>query len=186
MPLHQFQPFPDRDCYFNRRRKSDAFLPAIRRIIADHVIVDATEAQDHFEATDMVVLHTAAGRYAIRTRSAGSDKQYAFDFTIRSWHRTVQKTEIHKILEGWGDRFFYGHQGHDGVSIVKWWLIDLHSFRDQMNRSGGRCGHISGGVFERLNTDRETKLRVFNLQYFEPSIIVAGSHIDELTFQGWR
>jgi hypothetical protein len=39
------------------------------------------------------------------------------------------KTEFEKILDGWGDWFFYGHSISD-YEIRRWMVVDLHAFRD--------------------------------------------------------
>jgi hypothetical protein len=55
-------------------------------------------------------------------------KRYPDQFTLRSRLDSGTKTELAKILEGFGDWMFYGFSDGE-MAIRRWYLIDLHVFR---------------------------------------------------------
>jgi hypothetical protein len=70
----------------------------------------------------------AIKQIACRVRGVKYQGQYDGQFTIRSRRDSGARTELDKILYGYGDWMFYGfHDKED--TILKWYLIDLHVFR---------------------------------------------------------
>ena len=82
------------------------------------------------------------------------------EFTIRSKSEYNKRTEIHKILDGFGDWMFYGFT--KGDEVIFWSIIDLDVFRN--NYEYAHCT-------EKSNYDG-TKFTAFNIGTFPPSIIV--------------
>ena len=72
----------------------------------------------------------------IACRVRGKPRRYASrfpnQFTIRYQRDNGTRTELEKIIDGWGDWFFYGHE--HGPNIYPWYLIDLSSFRAALIR----------------------------------------------------
>jgi hypothetical protein len=116
---------------------------------------------------------------ACRVRRAGYADRYPFEFTIRSHRDTGAKTELEKLVDGWGDWMFYGHE--DGLaSFSRWWLIDLHSWRAALIRDSAsrRVGRDSGLVWHQKSNGDGTHFVSFDLRSFpsEPPILVGSSH----------
>ena len=90
------------------KRWSDRFLPEIKRILGEHLISEPPIEEDAERNTDLMVLRLDAVRIGCRVRKYEYLKQYGDEFTIRAGRPTGAKTELTKIIEGWGNYFFYG------------------------------------------------------------------------------
>ena len=127
--------------YKENRRWSDQYLPAIVQIIAPHLIQPAMFEYDVKQATDLMVLTGRDMRIAARVRRSSYAARYPYDFTIRSKHDNGAKTELAKMLEGWGDWMFYGHADQtEKGKLNRWMLIDLHKWRKKLLGEGYRGG----------------------------------------------
>lgn len=113
------------------KRWSDRFLPEIKSILGQHLIVESPPEDDSQRNTDLMVLRLNAVRIACRIRKPSyiKNKRYANEFTIRAWRPSHNKTELAKILEGFGDYLFYGFSDDKQVRLSKWMLGDLSAFR---------------------------------------------------------
>jgi len=109
------------------KRWSDQFLPGIKRILGEHLISEPPIEEDQERNTDLIVLRLDAVRIGCRMRKTDYMDRYGDEFTIRAGRPSGVKTELTKIIEGWGNYFFYGF-GKSGV-IEKWTLADLNVFR---------------------------------------------------------
>ena len=135
--------------YEDARKFSDRKLPEVQRIIAPYLFQAAPFFEDTQQATDLMILTAKDKRIAVRIRRSGYAMRYPFQFTIRA-RANGCKTEIHKIREGFGDYFFYGHSSNDATEAIgKWMLLDLDVFRNEeralnphsvVNRDG-TCGY---------------------------------------------
>lgn len=114
-----------------RRDKSwsDTFIPEIKRIIGEHLIGEPPIEEDQHRNTDLLVLKLDAIRIACRIRKNEYLLKYPFDVTIRCDRPSGNKTELEKIIEGWGDYFFYGFSSSDCTCLAAWRLIDLNLVR---------------------------------------------------------
>jgi hypothetical protein len=110
------------------KRRVDKFMPEICEILGRHLIVESPIEEDQQRNTDLLVLKLDSVRIACRVRSP-KFKRFLCDFTIRSERPSGNKTEMAKIIEGWGDYFFYGHETDDRLSLAAWGLGDLKAFR---------------------------------------------------------
>lgn len=160
--------------YQSDRSWSDQFLPQVRAIVGPHLLVPAPFELDAKEATDLMVLRARDMTIAVRLRRPGYADKYRYQFTIRSKRDSGSKTEMAKLLEGWGDWMLYGHVD-DAGSISTWWLIDLHLWRARLLREGYARPWRTLAI-EQSNTDKQTHFMAFDLRVFQPSILVAGSH----------
>ena len=116
------------------KRWSDRFLPEIKRILGEHLIAEPPIEEDAERNTDLVVLRLDAVRIACRVRKHKYLESYGDEFTIRAGRPSGQKTELTKIIEGWGDYFFYGFSDDQERCLAKWILGDLKAFRVYFNR----------------------------------------------------
>lgn len=112
---------------------SDRYLPAIKRILGEHLIGEPREEEDRLRNTDLIVLKMEAVRIACRIRRDSYLEAKAFaatsEFTIRAGRPNGIKTELAKIIEGWGNYFFYGFGEETSDRLVRWTLADLNVFR---------------------------------------------------------
>ena len=151
------------------------FLPAIKNIVGPHLLEPASFELDAKEATDLLVLTARDMRIGCRIRRAGYAERYPWEFTIRSKRDSGAKTEMEKIIQGWGDWMFYAHAEHnDLLSLCRWFLINLHSWRAHAIKSKQSAGRPTS----KDNHDG-TYFHAFDLRYFhpEPPILVASSHV---------
>lgn len=108
---------------------SDRFLPEIKQTLGLYLIGEPPIEEDAERNTDLMVLRMDAVRIACRVRQSKYVQQFGDEFTIRSSRPSGVKTELAKIIEGWGDYFFYAMCQPDAVSLERWVLGDLRVFR---------------------------------------------------------
>lgn len=109
---------------------SDKFMPTIKQILGMCLLTEGNFQEDAKENTDLRVLSLTGVRIGCRVRTYGYYEKYPNDFTIRYSRPSGVKTEIDKIVEGWGDLFFYGFSNKEETSLIKWTLADLNVFRE--------------------------------------------------------
>ena len=153
------------------KKWSDRFIPEIKRIIADVLICVAPIEEDMQRNSDLVVLKMDSVRVACRIRRHGYLEKYGDQFTIRAGRPSGIKTELSKIIEGWGDFLFYGFSDQEEKLLVKASMIDLDVFRlefmRQLHRSSGRIPGIS-----KTNHDNSSDLLAFEFKDFPPELVV--------------
>lgn len=150
------------------------FIDPIRRIVGPYLLEQAPLEIDQQEATDLLVLRARDMRIGCRVRRAGYAEIYPWEFTIRSRRETGSKTEMRKIIEGWGDWLFYGHAG-EGMTIARWMLVDLDSFRGHLIEDGFRADKRVR--YQRQSNRDGTHFLAFSAPSFprHPALLVASS-----------
>lgn len=103
-------------------------------ILGLHLIGEPALEEDVERNTDLIVLKMEAVRIACRIRRYEYFDKYPNEITIRSGRPTGTKTELTKIIEGWGDYFFYGFSTGDERALCAWKLCSLNAFRIWFNR----------------------------------------------------
>lgn len=158
--------------YERDRAWSDRFIPAMKQIIGPHLLEPAPNEWDIGKATDLVVLQARNMCIAARVRRTGYANRYPYEFTIRSRRDTGARTELEKIVDGWGDWLFYGHADALERGFDRWWLVDLRSLRAALIRDKGDID-----CEEKPNFDG-THFVAFDLRSFpsRPPILVSSSH----------
>jgi len=160
---------------------ADQFMPDIKAVLGRHLLGEASMAEDSKHATDLVVLQMKDLRIAVRMRRRkyAENQHYVNQFTIRTERRSGVKTEMAKLIEGWGDYYFYGFEGlHEGELGI-WNLIDLKEFRVGYMRLLADCdrGTFPGEPIK--NADGGSSGRGFSYEWFAPELLVAsGCGID--------
>jgi len=117
------------------KRWSDKFLPQIKRILGEQLIGEPPLEEDQEHGTDLIVLKMDAVRVACRVRRHEYLARYGDEFTIRKGRPNGTKTELTKIIEGWGDFFFYGFSNEQETDLAQWLLGDLKALRLFINRN---------------------------------------------------
>lgn len=157
------------------RKWSDQFIPEMCRIVGPHLLIPSTLEQDTKEAADLVVLKSAGVTVACRVRRFGYAEKYANEFTIRSQRRNGSRTELEKIVDGWGDWMFYAHANESGDGFALWNLLDLSAWRAHLIREKLGGEKIKRGT--KPNQDGTTEFAWFDMRSFvgEPNLIIANS-----------
>lgn len=157
--------------YCTNREWSDRLIPQIKRIVGPFLLEPANFELDAKQATDLIVLNARDIRIAARVRRPGFATRFPYEFTIRSHVPSGYKTEITKVINGFGDWFFYGHADEE-TKISRWFLVDLSAFRAALIR-----GKVSLEKKEVENGDG-TKFLAFDVRDFpdNPSILIGSSH----------
>ena len=165
---------PNYDVDFSWQRR---FVPEMKRIIGEHLIGESPVAEDQERNTDLLVLRLEAVRIACRVRrnhhhSIGDRKN---EFTIRTGRPSGAKTELAKIVEGWGDYILYAFGSADGNSLFAWVLGDLSVFRLWfMGWLAKHEGTMPGtGQF---NRDGSSTFRAFSISDLPSEFIIARKH----------
>lgn len=147
------------------------FLDEVKVIVGPYVIRAAPADEDVSRNTDLMVLASDAGRVAVRIRRHRYIV-HADEFTIRSDRPSGYKTELAKIIEGWGRYLFYGFANEDETGLAAWLLGDLNVFRLWFNRQLALNGGRAPGVTRR-NPDGSSEFRVFRIDELPPEFVVA-------------
>jgi len=139
---------------------SDKYLPEIKRHLGAYLISEPKDiTEDSTHNTDLVVLELKAVRIACRIRKDKYRERYGNQFTIRSGVPSRNKTELAKIVEGWGDYIFYGFA--DDFRLTQWFIGDLKAFRLWFNSEIiKRKGELPGTA--QSNLDGSSDFRAFD------------------------
>lgn len=135
------------------------FMPEVTAVLARHLIVEAPYEEDAFRNTDLMVLGANSLRVACRIRKHKYFASYGDEFTLRCGRPSGVKTELVKVIEGWGDYLFYGFSSPDEQSLAGWFLGDLAVFR--LWHSRALRDHCTPGR-SRVNGD-QTQFQVYRL-----------------------
>lgn len=162
------------DSYAEDRAWSDIYIPAIKRIVGPLLLEEASFEVDTKQAADLVVLKARNMMIAARVRRFGYAERYPWEFTIRAHRDSGAKTELQKILDGFGDWMFYGHAGQRIGEICRWFVVDLDRFRAGVTRDSVAKGkEIWWG--KKSNQDG-TYFCWFDVRKFPEHILVGSSH----------
>lgn len=166
--------------YVSDRKWSDQYLQAIRYIVGPKLLVPSPMEVDMKEAADLIVLRARDMTVACRVRRPGYADRYPWQFTIRGHRDNGMRTELAKISEGWGDWMFYGHAAEDPGAIERWFLIDLHVWRADIQRDAWRAAKRKpqrhSQSLQLIPNGDGTHFAAFDVRRFPPELVVASSH----------
>ena len=156
------------------QRWADRFVPEVKHVLGFYLIGRADQDEDQLHNTDLVVLKMDSVRVACRIRRNEFLLKYPYEFTIRAGRPSGAKTELAKVIEGWGDYLFYGFADAGENSLAAWFLGDLGVFRgwysDALIRSNG---HPPGRL--RFNRDGSSSFHAFELKDMPDSFVIGYS-----------
>lgn len=156
------------DAAFSRR-----FAPQIKRILGEHLIIEAPPEEDAHHNTDLMVLRLDAVRIACRVRRHRYLRLFGDEITIRCDRPSGTKTEFEKIVrDGWGDFLFYGFASQCETGICRWVLGDLQVFRAYVQQQIRVTGRLPGK--RRVNTDG-TEFLAYPIRTLPDGFVVAYS-----------
>lgn len=154
---------------------SDRFLPEIKQILGLYLIGEPPTEEDSERNTDLIVLKMEAVRIACRVRKNEYFLKYPDEITVRASRPSTNKTELTKIIEGWGDYFFYGFSNEMESGLIAWKLCKLNAFRLWFNRHiAGHKGELPGKL--QHNKDGSSTFLAFNPVAI-PNFIIAKSNV---------
>lgn len=160
--------------YANDRFWSDQYLPAVRAIVGPLLLIPAPLERDQTEATDLIVMRARDMTIGVRLRRPGYAGRYPGQFTIRSNRGSGTKTELAKIVEGWGDWLFYGHSDGD-AGISEWTLVDLHHLRASFIRKPALLHAPDGSASGKKSNSDGTSFIWFDANILPKSVVIAAS-----------
>lgn len=160
------------------KRWSDAFLPEIKQILGLWLIGEAPVEEDAERNTDLIVLRMEAVRIACRVRNHKYVARFSDEFTLRAGRPSGVKTELTKIVEGWGNYFLYGFATADESGLAAWTLADLSVFRLWFNRQiVENWGDVPGT--RRDNADGSSFFFAYDIASLPENFVVARKTIAE-------
>lgn len=113
---------------------TDRYLPEVAAILGVYLLGEPAPVEDQLHATDLTVLQVNGVRIAVRIRKFADWRDYQNEFTIRARRPSGIKTEMRKIMEGWGDLYFYGFANAERDALYDWFVGDLDVFRGWVRR----------------------------------------------------
>ena len=154
------------------KKWSDKFLPNIKPILGTHFIAEPPIEEDQDHNTDLMVLKMDSIRFGCRIRRYKyyNNEMYRNQFTIRSNLPSGGKTELNKIIAGWGDYFFYGFANEKEDDLIGWIIGDLKIFRIWFNRCLWTKKYL---WFKKNNTDNSSDFFAFNIADLPANFIYA-------------
>jgi hypothetical protein len=167
--------------YASDRQWADGFEPQIRAIIGPLMVRGASFRLDTKEATDFIVYTIKSGprkdqpvgKVAARLRRPGvfyghsprSQVYWGYQFTIRTLRDSGVETELSKIMNGFGDWYFYGHV--EQRLVRHWMVLDLEIFREN---------EADPHVFREEQDNRDgTYFSAYDVRTFPNDILIATS-----------
>lgn len=164
--------------YDKNRAWSDKFLPHVKQIVGPHLLEVTPDHIDQQQAADLMVLTARDLRIAVRVRRPGFADRYPYEFTIRAKLESGAKTELSKIVDGWGDWMLYGHSDTTEQRLCAWWLLDLHAFRAALIRQSTNSFKILCG--DKANGDG-TYFKWFDVRSFpnSPQLVIACQQLNQ-------
>jgi hypothetical protein len=153
--------------YSTDREWSDQYIPEVKRLVGPHLLEPSPFVLDAERATDLIVLSARNLDIACRIRRPGYLPKFAGQFTIRSARDNGLKTELAKIIDGWGDWMFYAHAREGTLMFAGWWLLDLAVFRATCIRAPTAIRFT-----KQLNGDG-THFYAYRVDSFPPEFVVA-------------
>jgi len=143
------------------KRLGDRLLPEIKAILGQQFIGEPPIEEDQLHNTDLITLYMRPLRFACRIRRHVYLPNYAHQFTMRSSRFSGNKTELQKVLEGWGDYLVYGFADQTEQHIFALMIGDLSVFRHWYYAETCKHRGIAPGV-EKWNYDFSSTFRVFD------------------------
>lgn len=127
---------PNELAWVRDKRRSDVFMPEVRRALSAHLILVGTIDEDREQGTDLVVLRTTHRSVGVRIRDVEKYfERYRFEITVRKSRPSGAKTELQKLEDGWIDLIFYGFGNFATGRLRAYRVLDCKALRAQMIRS---------------------------------------------------
>lgn len=152
------------------KKESDRYIPHIKSLLGGFLIGEPPVEEDQERNTDLMVLKMEAVRVGCRIRTLDYLNRYPDDITIRMSRPSGNQTEMAKIIEGWGQYFFYGFGNPANDLVEAWTLIDLNKFRLHIATCLKRTSSLPGNRL--TNHDGSSDFQVINLNDLPDNCII--------------
>lgn len=154
------------------KRITDPYLPMVKAICGAYVLAEPPVEEDREHNTDLMVLNMDGVRIAVRLRSPHYWKQvrYRDEFTIRDSRPRGKVTEFAKILQGFGEYFFYGFRTEKPPHLWGFGLLDLCKFRSWTEAYCAQWARMPGTQIP--NGDQSSTFRAIRWDVVPPEAIV--------------
>lgn len=130
------------------------YEPAVFDVLAHHVFARASFRQDTKQATDAVLYCARGSTFALRIRRPHYAADFPNDVTFRC-HSNDHRTELAKVLDGYGDMMLYAFAHEDGPPKLNGWtLLDLRAFRMARLPTPSPISNGDGTAFVAFKTHR--------------------------------
>jgi len=152
---------------------SDRFIPEITRHLGQALITEPPVIEDQMRNSDLMIFSMDAVRVACRIRKNSYLKAYGGEFTLRAGRPSGTKTELTKVIEGWGSHIFYGFSDEQEKYLQQWFLGDLNLFRGWFTRQlvGLDKGQVPG--IAKNNKDNSSNFAAYRLSKMPDGFIIA-------------
>jgi len=149
-----------------RKQAVDRYTPEIKAYLAAAFIIESPVRIDENEATDLMVFDVRPYRVGCRVRDFWYWKSERFrnQFTVRSSLQSGSKTELSKILDGWGDFMFYAFADQASIHIHAAVLLDLRVFRASVE-----LPQIQYTI--ETNKDGKSSFHAYQIASFPPELV---------------
>lgn len=149
------------------------YIDQMKGICAQYLIGEAPVEDDQTRNTDMIVLKLDPVRVACRVRKWNYFERFGDQFTIRSERpQSGVKTELSKVIEGWGDYILYAFASEDESELAAWVLGDLKVFRLWYMRTLVTMGAGKTPGFCKKNLDGSSNFCAFKIDELPPEFVV--------------
>jgi len=157
--------------YLENRNWSDLFITQLKRELGEVFINIAPEYKDTQEATDLIIFEKGSLDFACRVRRFEYFEKYKDQFTIRLKLPNYKKSEMDKIMEGFGDYYFYGFSNkyNNGSGFVQYKIFDLNKFRNYIGFLKNRKDECWG---EKSNINNSPDFIWFNFNCFLSKMVI--------------
>ena len=149
---------------------ADRFLPEIKGILGQHLILTGSEDEDRRRVGDLTELTLGGLRVGCRVRRPHFLARFPEEFTIRITRPNGIQTELDKIMAGWGDYLFYGFADAAERALAAWLIGDLTVFRATVWQAVER-GRPLGRA--KANGDGSSDFLPYRIDWFPPAFVVA-------------
>ena len=161
--------------YEKDRAWSDMFIPEIKQILGEFLIKEAPIVEDMMHNTDLIVFELGTVRIACRIRKYSFCQNYGDQFTLRYSRPNDKETEFQKMLNGYGDYFFYGFSNSKEDKLYKWIIGDLNKLRTYINDYANNNDNKLPGIIK-SNKDKSSEFIIFHYDSI-PDFVVYSSDI---------
>lgn len=140
-----------------------------------YLITEPAIVEDQERNTDLMVIGMGSVRVACRIRKYQYAHRYGDQFTIRKSRPSNAKTELRKVVEGFGDYIFYGFCDESETHLHSWFLGNLSEFRGWwMNQLFKSDAGVVPGI-SKDNADNSSAFAAFKLSEMPSGFVVASS-----------
>lgn len=156
------------------KSKVDPYMPMVKAALGQVIINIGEKIEDQKEMTDLKILGTGKKRIGVRVRNPYSEnnpnldiyENFGDEITIRI-KRQRRKTELQKIMEGWGDIYFYGIGDKNQSKFKTFTIFDLDGLRQLYNHKGKEIFHA-----KHWNKDHSSKLGAMKIKLLDSKYIL--------------